>query len=521
MGEGVPPTLTGTGMPEEPSVEVSEWSSSTVALSWLCILGASSLLLWVFAGLKRDKEAGARRGQGSGTARHQAGDAAEPQPAGGAASQEGAAAAAATATVAARTPLSPPKSKLAEEYERFQAAKKAKSAGRASTEVRRRALRLADPEDDARYHAARRRDAEAAQLAAAAEAAVAPGSSSAGGASASNPQPAPAPAVASAHRADARPRVLKPEPAIALPAPPGPPTVESNTLEAVDMRWDAATASPTTGGTRSAQRLTYIVEVAVLLPPDQPPAPELVWVTAYRGPDCRCTVGPDVLPSLSRCVARVAAENAGGRGLWAEGAPFWRVQPCSADGHGGDGPRRMYWFRQTLEELDVYIPVDSGGGGPVKVSAIQHEAYPKRIVLRRTDTGESLLEGVLHDEVEADECFWTLEKEDGKLCVHLNMRKRAPEFAMLGLIAPTQFWPKVLEGHPPIDGDDLKRRLPDDVVAREGTTVRQKRPYGKAAERQGWSANDPDRHADPPMEDLSNMFGGGGGPGPGGPIGGM
>lgn len=54
-----------------------------------------------------------------------------------------------------------------------------------------------------------------------------------------------------------------------------------------------------------------------------------------------------------------------------------------------------------------------------------------------------LLEGKLHDAVEPDECFWSLTVERGTQCVELSMRKQAPEFASLGLTAPSQFWPQV------------------------------------------------------------------------------
>lgn len=234
-------------------------------------------------------------------------------------------------------------------------------------QLTRRAKVIKDDDDDKLFAAVRQRERKAQELEREQAAAV----------SATKVQPAPVP---SKKKAASAPVVVAAAPIVVSPPPqPGRPTVATNVLTAVKLEWGAAKKPPNSGP------LTYTVECAVIFTADGEAPAEREWQEVYSGSKRDCSVPLDVLPLLSKCVARVRARNAGGSGPWAEADPFWRVQPCQRDGIGGYGPGKAFWWVQTLEEIDVYFPIK---GDKIKGSAIHHEVYPGRIVLKRKDTGE-------------------------------------------------------------------------------------------------------------------------------------
>lgn len=231
-------------------------------------------------------------------------------------------------------------------------------------------------DDDALFEAARKREQEAEKLEQE-QAATAAFNAAKAQAAVSKISPALNPTAKAAPVPTPAPKVVVVDP----PPKPGEPKVVTNALNSVKFEWGPA-KKPSNSGP-----LSYVVECAVTMTDEGVVSEVPEWKQVYSGSGRECTVGPEVLPHLARCTARVCAKNSGGSGPWALSEPFWRVQPVLKEGFGGYGPGKAYWWSQTLEEIDVYFPIK---GDKIKASVVHHEPYPNRVVLKRKDTGEVL-----------------------------------------------------------------------------------------------------------------------------------
>ena len=106
---------------------------------------------------------------------------------------------------------------------------------------------------------------------------------------------------------------------------------------------------------------------------------------------------------------------------------------------GNGGRTDKYVWTQTLEEVEMKIDVPKNTTG--KDCIVTFESHHLKVKLKGEK--EYIINGELHDEVDSDECTWTLDTEYGKenrvLTLFLNKHK--------GM----NWWNRVIVGDPEID----------------------------------------------------------------------
>ncbi|VDN10245.1 unnamed protein product [Dibothriocephalus latus] len=102
------------------------------------------------------------------------------------------------------------------------------------------------------------------------------------------------------------------------------------------------------------------------------------------------------------------------------------------EGNGGDLPN--YRWVQTLGDVDIYIPTKL----PTRIKSRQVTVQFKRKHLKIAIGSNTILDGLLYNEVKTEECSWIL--EDGlEVVVHLEK------------INKMEWWSRIVEGEPEIN----------------------------------------------------------------------
>lgn len=289
----------------------------------------------------------------------------------------------------------------------------------------------------------------------------------------------------------------KAAPAVVLPTGEGPPppaplsiTVTGNTLVSLSLEWtpDAAARSST----------LYVVELQQ--------EGDNQWHKVYQSNFAKCVVKkgkvswfPEPLSKVKARVCSISLKRARSSTVETE---FWTVQKCIKKGVKGYGPYKAYYWTQDLEEMEIVVPIP-GGGTTASAKQYACEIHPGWIKLQKRGDPEPIISGEFNEPVEPEDSFWEFHKpetEGGDPYLRIELYKKAPAWAMLGLAAPSQFWPAVVKGWgvPQIDSADLKEKVPEEVKAGEGKKpMKQKTPYGREAERAGHARYGLDVNASP------------------------
>lgn len=104
---------------------------------------------------------------------------------------------------------------------------------------------------------------------------------------------------------------------------------------------------------------------------------------------------------------------------------------------GTGGKTDKYIWTQTLEELEVFIPVPS----ETKGKFVKVEFTPSRLLVGLAGK-DPIINGELFERIRAEESQWTLEDEKGNKVIHLTISKLPQQW---------HWWECVVKGDPKID----------------------------------------------------------------------
>ncbi|OEH78275.1 nuclear movement domain-containing protein [Cyclospora cayetanensis] len=108
-------------------------------------------------------------------------------------------------------------------------------------------------------------------------------------------------------------------------------------------------------------------------------------------------------------------------------------EASSSRPEGNGGSTEKYRWTQTLEAVDVYVPVGSG----VRAAQCNVKITATRLIVGLKGQNP-ILDGVFSQKVHAEDCMWTLEDQN---TIHLSLEK----------VDRMRWWSCVLKGDPEID----------------------------------------------------------------------
>lgn len=132
----------------------------------------------------------------------------------------------------------------------------------------------------------------------------------------------------------------------------------------------------------------------------------------------------------------------------------------NANARGTGGSTEKYDWDQTMEEVDVVIPLDKFDPIP---STRELDISIKQNHLRVTIRRELYIDGDFYEKIRSEDSYWTLEREVDRSVISLSLIKLRPAESK------SQLWACVLKGDPqimiPFDGPTVETLDPTDSAA--------------------------------------------------------